>query len=137
PAGGVAVDQTGGRLLWFDWATVNAVPLAGGPTTTLFACCDLSDQLHVPRILEDGDAIAVDDVNGRLYFNGGDGGLTVGSVPLDGSGPSDYLYGNIDTAGGGVAVDRGFVYWTTQNEGPYPEGLRIQRAPIDGSGPVE
>jgi len=129
---GVAVDPSGGRLLWLDSSSLKAVPLAGGATTTVLNCC--TEESPVP---ENGSSVAVDDINGRVYFNSGVGGDGVYSAPLDGSAPGALLYGlGVDTYVNDLAVDpvRGFVYWASSNEGP---DRRIQRAPIDGSGPVQ
>lgn len=126
---GVAVDQAGSRVLWLGDSGLQATPLAGGSSTTLYT-----------QPPESGDDLAVDDMNGRVYFDSGVGGNSIYSAPLDGSGPASPLYSlGVDNYAGGIAVDpaRGFIYWTSNNEGPFPEGWRIQRAPIDGSGPVQ
>jgi hypothetical protein len=137
----VAIDERGGRLLWTGRSTVNAVPLAGGEVTTVFDCChDLDYKSDLAEGPEAPGNLAIDDVNGRIYVDGGVGGRYIATAPLDASAPSEGLYGlGADNYFGGLAVDPvgGFIYWTSSNEGPWPQGLRIQRAPLDGSGPIE
>lgn len=137
--GALAVDRAGDRVLWFPPVGLNATPLGGGSTTPVYPCCDNDPSVRGP---ENGGAIAVDDVNGRIYFAGGMGGSTIRSAPLDGSGPVDTLYGfESDSWVSGLALDpaHGYLYWAYSNSGGgfSPMVSKIQRGPIDGSGPIE
>ncbi|HRW51577.1 MAG TPA: PEP-CTERM sorting domain-containing protein [Phycisphaerae bacterium] len=105
----VALDVTGGKMYWTDWA---------GDSNVWRADLDGSNaEVLISGQFSDPSGIALDLANGKMYIadEGGIGG--VGSVPsvavanLDGSGLSILATGGRPT---GVAVDElnGKLYWT-------------------------
>ncbi len=117
---GLAIDPVDGKLYWSDAGsvprTIQRANLDGSNVETL---------VSFPTVPETLNEIALDLVNGKIYYTNSLGG-TVFRANLDGTNQETIASGVPDPVG--IAVDPigGHVYWTGGNE--------TSRANLDGTG---